>query len=113
MQPTPEQIAIMAGLAASVIVWLVKVLWPKYDNAATLYKLVPAVLGPVLLVGFAAHWAVSWELAWQVVLTVVSSLGAYGVIGRPLLHGIRNDQDDIVWAQEQAATEAATNGGGV
>ena len=112
-QPTPEQIAIMAGLAASVVVWVVKVVWPRYDGAATLYKLVPAVLGPVLVVGYAADWAVSWALAWQVVLSVASSLGAYGVIGRPLLNGILEDKEVREWAQAEQEATSADDAGGV
>ena len=89
---TPEQIAILVGLATSALVWLAKVLFGKYDLAPTLYKLVPAILLPTLTVGFEAHWQGGWALAWRIALAVLTSLGAYGLVGRSALESIRQDR---------------------
>ena len=101
--PTPEQLAIIVGLATSFVVWLAKVLCSKYDLAPTLYKLVPAILLPALTVGFAAQWAGGWELIWRMALAIITSLGAYGLVGRQALQSIREDR----WAKEDAAAIAA------
>jgi len=93
MEPNSEQIAIMVGALTSAVLWLLKVVSPRYETSATVAKLLPAVLLPVLTLGFAAHWQGGLELLWSMVLGVVSSLGSYGIIGRQALDSIREDRE--------------------
>ena len=91
MDPTAEQIAVMVGLTVSFLVWVAKVYLPRYDLAATIYKVAPVVLGSVLTVGYAAHWEGGWQLAWQMALAVASAFGGYKIIGQPILDSLRMD----------------------
>ncbi len=113
MTPTPTEIGIMVGAATSFAIWLAKVIWHRYDIAPTLYKLVPAVLLPMLTVGFAAQWQVGWTLVWQMCLAILTSLVAYGFIGRPALESIRADRRNVTYRRAVAdATTSAEDTGG-
>ena len=91
MDVTPEQIAVMAGAGVSVLVWLAKALFPKYDCAATIFKVGPVIMGSILTVGFVAQWQGGAGLVWQMLIAVVSAFLDYKIIGRPILDSVRED----------------------
>lgn len=91
-QVGPEQIAVLSGLVVSAVVWLAKLWFPKFDDAATLYKFGPVVVANVLTVGFAKGWTGGVDLIWQMLWAVVAALLAYSQIGHPLLQSVRGDR---------------------
>lgn len=90
-QVGPEQIAVLAGLVVSAVVWLAKWLFPRFDEAATLYKFGPVVVGSILSVGFAKGWSGGADLVWQMLWAALTALLAYKQVGQPLLNSLRED----------------------
>ena len=83
----PNEIAVLAGLLASAIISIAKLV-KAYDDMAPIWKVLPAIIAPVLTVGFAAHWQIDGKILWQMLVGVLSALGTYGAIGRPLKKSI-------------------------
>ena len=104
MDLTPEQIAMLAGVVVSVVIWLAKWALPRYDLAPTIYKVGPVVVGTVLSVGFAAHWQGGMQLVWQMLLGIVAAFVGYRLVGQPVLQSIRDDD----WQKEDAAVRRET-----
>jgi amino acid transporter len=84
---TPEQIMVLVGIVTSIAISIAKLL-KKYNESSPVWKIAPAALVPILIVGFSHHWGLDSTTFFEMLTGVLSALGTYGAISRPLRKSI-------------------------
>jgi hypothetical protein len=80
---TPEQIAVVAGIAVSIIIALLKLV-PSYHDSPAVTKILTAAIAAVLTVGVQCSWVIGWPQVWDMLLMLAAALGTYKLVGQPI-----------------------------
>lgn len=84
---TPEQIAVLSGLVATVVISLLKLI-KGYQATPALTKILSTVVASILATLAATGWQATPEVLWQIALAILTALGTYQALSAPLSRAI-------------------------